>query len=1423
MHFRPKTIRRVLILGVLLLAIGGVAFAAWAANARQSAARIARARENAMAAYAKGDYAGALPHFSTYLTESKTADQGPEAADAEALLAYGKSRQAVPLPRAGHIRESINIFERYLELRPGDREAQHQLLALYPEVKYNEEALKWAAIVLAEDPADTHALLAKAKALANQRKFRESLDVAEQLVVLRPLDLTAHRWVQAMLFRLNTPGEQIVARFDKLLRAHPDEARFELLLARAHHLANQPDEAAKLLKSAAGRKTIDPELATELAAMLEHREYRMFRESNAVLERLATDDADASHVRPLVRRLWQGGRYREVLKRTESQDLSSPAADTDLLAFRALALYDLNRPADSAAVVDALAARTDDMAAGAWAAALRARADENLAPLERVKQYNAALDRTPDNEVIHFLLGEAYVGLGETELAVREWVVAAYQAPSWAAPTAAIARTLAMTGRSAEALSMAREALKRAPGALSTATGYVVALFADLQQNPDPAARKKLLDHVTKVQARFPREPETLHIHAALLSRTGDRVKAESVLRSALDAKNPASRDTLLQLAAVSFTERLGLEQEVLDFAARMHGLTPAVAVRQALLLSQAGKPQDGRKLLEAAQARDKKSDPTLWAVALLQYRESTGDPTVLADWVKLGDANPDNMRVQHAILQAPARVNDKEFWINTIERLTKLTGEDAVMPRVERARWLLSGDRGEKDAEKDTTAAISLLRAVGGVATSRPEIHRLLGLAFEKNAAQKTGSKRDGLLQEAAAELEKAFEARDADPAVATDLTRVYRAMGRSSDADRVMSRVAGRAADLGLEGRIKTARTLVAQGQIRMAVGVLELIEDGQDPTRDAMLCGLYRRTGANDKAAALYRKAADNQRAEPALLAEGADFFARAGKFAEAERLLDKLRSMDVGGPGRTLLLARYAERHQTPEKALAGFEAAVAADPAHPAAWQGLVGFYLRRLRFADAVAAADRGLTSIPDDPDLRSLRTRAVAMLGYQNDPNIETLADQLSEDPQSAAIADMLRILGEAKRTGEPLEQTLPKLRELADRNPQLLRLQMYVAQAHARLKQYDEAERVAARAVQRAPNEPDPARLLTAVYAARPGDAKWPKVLDAARRWRQCSTDNPLPADITIAQTLLEMGQASDAAEQLGPYVAAPLKPDANPAVVGLCARALIRSGREQKAADLLTPLAKANPAWRKLWLELGQTSYDNANEAIRWVERVAPLLSDDAAERAALGEAWVAIGVRFSSEAALAKAKLIIEPLTKEPEAGAEAWRVLSMLSEATGDMGQAVSAYRELLKTQPDSPDLQNNLAYALLALGRERDLAEARELAEQAVKKTPKNSTYLDTLARVYRTAGDLPAAEQTFRQALEAEQNSLDALIGLADLHARAGQLDKARELLKRINRVLRGGEMKLSAALQRELEGVRDSIKAPTQSSRAK
>jgi cytochrome c-type biogenesis protein CcmH/NrfG len=173
-----------------------------------------------------------------------------------------------------------------------------------------------------------------------------------------------------------------------------------------------------------------------------------------------------------------------------------------------------------------------------------------------------------------------------------------------------------------------------------------------------------------------------------------------------------------------------------------------------------------------------------------------------------------------------------------------------------------------------------------------------------------------------------------------------------------------------------------------------------------------------------------------------------------------------------------------------------------------------------------------------------------------------------------------------------------------------------------------------------------------------------------------------------------------------------------------------------------------------------------------------------------------------------------------MTADPSTHAEGLRLLAAWGESSGDLEQSIRAYRELLALQPENADIKNNLAYALLSTASSKDLPEAQRLAEAAVNKIPTSATYQDTLARIYLAAGNLPAAEQAFQQALATERGSLEAMIGLADVHARSGRADKVRELLARINDALASGAT-ISPQLQRQLDGVRQSVKLPVQSGR--
>src|ERR1039458_4166188 len=167
MNLRPKTMRRLMVL------LGGAALCIAALSAvieiqlyRHEAVRRGF-RDKAMVQYSKGDYLGAMLGLRKYLSQST--------GDAPAIYAYAVSRSHVPEPDLKHLVEAKAIFNRYLELNPSDSRAQHRLLEIYRQIRYDAEASALAQTLLAQDPTDVQALQTKLQVLIDQQDYQPAL------------------------------------------------------------------------------------------------------------------------------------------------------------------------------------------------------------------------------------------------------------------------------------------------------------------------------------------------------------------------------------------------------------------------------------------------------------------------------------------------------------------------------------------------------------------------------------------------------------------------------------------------------------------------------------------------------------------------------------------------------------------------------------------------------------------------------------------------------------------------------------------------------------------------------------------------------------------------------------------------------------------------------------------------------------------------------------------------------------------------------------------------------------------------------------------------------------------------------------------------------------------------------------------------
>jgi tetratricopeptide (TPR) repeat protein len=1404
MNLRPKTKRRlgILLAGTLVVAGSGTALVT--IQLHRLEARRQEYRALAMTAFDHGDYTSALHEFKKYLNDSGNST------DADAIYAYAVSRSHVPRPDLSHLVEAKANFNRYLELRPGDDKAQHQLLNIYRQLGYQAEVLSLSDTLLAKDPDDDAALSAKVQALTAESKFDQALELSKKLNDLSPTDLPRQMRTFDLMARLKQPAETIIARSEALRQAHPNDPRFELLRAAAAAAYGQDLAGAKAwLLTAAGRTPPDADFTRLLCGAFDR--MGMYDQARAQLEKSATGNkSDPELTVALVQREWEAGQYDQVLSRLQPITPADPKSDARLLAFKALALYGQSeRPttqptppnrAQADAIVAALAQRHADSEASAWVSLLHARFSiPRIDAKEAIKLCQTALPTDPDNAVARYFTGWFYRELGETELALQSWRQAGVLSPPWAMPHLLMAQTLLDRGQVEQAAIEARAAAQRARRSLDVRVTLALIDYAGLGPQASQEEIDRLLNEVRLIQTESPNEPRTLPLYTALLARAGRKTDAAAAINKALDAQPALPADALLKLARISAAEHLGVESAVTDHLNDLKSTTPESALDQAALLASLGKSQAGLRFLTAARDAAKDDSPA-WQLAVARYREAIQDPGVAETWASLADANPNELDIQRAVLNAASTWTNRGLIDRTINRLKTLTGDEGIEWRLDRARWQLAAP---DDLKNNASAAAAAMAEVVRIAPALPQ-----PLVIWAQALEKLGDPASAIDR-----LRTASNLAPGDLDIALSLARLLQSQGKTDDARNTLDRIARNPA-LNLAGRLQVARLLARQGQYEPAIDVLQPADDS-NADRNLLLARCYQGTGKFDDAAKLYDHLLKQSAPGENTLRAAAWFYAQRGNLARGRQILSRLNDLKLPAGTRELAQAEFAEIFDQPNIALAQYQAATTAAPNNPTTWKALAGYFLRCGNFDAAITTADQGLKAVANDPALLAIQDRAhdlSALKDLKDSADLQPLTTILSIDPTNGSAMQVLAALSDSQSQHETPDQALARLAQVAEQNPKSLPAQMVLAERDLSAGRTQEAGETAARAMQAMPTEAEPARVLAAISAST---GQWARELAAATEWRNRSPEQPLPADLEIARAKLHLNDPAGAIQQLAPYVDH-TKTEPNPAVIRLYAQALVQSHRAADAQTLLDPLVKQSPRWRAIWLEIGTSTAKDAASAAQWIEYVIPLApNDSAADQLALATAWYNTGQRFNDAACFAKARDRLLPLSQRSNASAQVWSMLGSAQQALNNLPDAQTAYRKALQLDPGLSMARNNLAYALLISGG--DLNEAKTLAEQAVADSPRNSAFNDTLARIHAKTGDWDAALSGFQNAVRADPANAEALVGLADVQTRTGQRDQAGITLGQVDSLLRT-HPPLSEPVRQELEQVRAILKkSPT------
>lgn len=1383
-NLRPKTIRRLLIVAAVVGLAGASVGVAYLMHRRSNDAQVALARQNGLTAFDQGNYAAALPELRTAVAAR------PD--DVDVQFALAAAQISLDTQSRGALVEARSRLEQLLRLSPKHDRARHKLLDIYERIGVSREMLSLADEILTTAPTDVAALRGRALALSRLEQRTAALPAWKAYVAAAPDDVRGQLQLIAAMRQAGATPEAVVAHARQLADAHGTDPRYRMPLAEVLRDAGRDAEGLAILRSLAATPPTDETTLIELVAALDRA--RAFEEAERLLIRAADtlgSNAGSAVSTALVERLWRSGKTAQVIDLTDRL-LAAGRRDASVLAVRALALSAVGRREDAKPLIAELAARRDEPTATAWTAALSTEfAATPLAPADRLKALRDATQRDPSNTIARLWLARALAAADESDAAAVQYREVAQRAPSWATPCIELADVMRAAGRSNDAIVAAKAALLRAPASGAAQVIAARVRFDSLDLNTDPAEPTALLTFVAALRQQLPTEPTLAPMHVTLLARTGQLAEAQALVQSLLTSTTSAA--LLSDLYAVDRRHSLGQADAIVAKAATAGLVTPELLYRRALDMLADGKSADAISLVQqqsAAHAGD-----VAWALLDARFRTRAGDPSAADAWGKLLAAHANDPRVLAATIDENAPLaGGRSAKAELIDRLHTLNGGDATdaTPHRIRRAVFLADSPDPQDVRAALTLATELVRQQPG----RSELRVLLARTLVKLDNTTT----------ALEHLRAASELSPADVAVALELASLLRREGRLDEALPVLRRIASLDAGFDATRRIQVAAELLDVGLPDVAADMLGRAAKRQplDVAGTLAYAESLRASGKLEAANVVFATISEASLTSPATLAAAARFARSGGRDAQASTLVARLSALPASAD-RDRALARFHAAFDEVDAARSAYAAAIAQATDASIACEA-ASFEMSRNAIANVDTVLRAAESRFAGDAGVRRLRTELTARQQAAASPQaMGDLIASLAADPSRKAEADALVALRDARIAGASTPALADAVTRLAGRNPANVDLASLAIEANLSVGRLEAAgmlaNRLAADHATRADAQSIASRALLASgqrSAAR----------RAAERWRAIEPTAARDADTLLATIALADRDAKRAATILAPYtgtidVARP----ADEAIAATTARMLAANGERDRAFALLAPALADRAMFRAAWLEL-------ANHPVTAIVRLTELAAATPAqgaddERVRLAGACLNLASAGVDGAATLGLQVI------DPAAATPRVRLLrGELLRATGDLVSAERMLRDALRLTPDDAGVKNSLAYVLIAGTQPISNVRAEEacrLAREAMTQRPQAADVRDTLARAEWAAGRTDQAARSFREALRIDPNSLDALVGLASLHAATGQRADANAMMPEIDRRLAG--VSTPSHLRRDLRTLRESL----------
>jgi tetratricopeptide (TPR) repeat protein len=392
----------------------------------------------------------------------------------------------------------------------------------------------------------------------------------------------------------------------------------------------------------------------------------------------------------------------------------------------------------------------------------------------------------------------------------------------------------------------------------------------------------------------------------------------------------------------------------------------------------------------------------------------------------------------------------------------------------------------------------------------------------------------------------------------------------------------------------------------------------------------------------------------------------------------------------------------------------------------------------------------------------------------YQKSNEFERAAEVLqplvNEDPNNLDLRRQQALL--YLRGGEA-EKARVAFGMVVDADPKDTRSQYYLAEALTDLEQYEQADKIYKKLLEKAPDDTD---LLASYGLSLIGQKKLDeaaKTFDTLLKQSDVPDNLQVLAKTQLAYIALQRGQYAQVVDAAKPLMV--FKDRVNAQAVNIALDALKKQKRYGDALALLQPLLDKYP----------QDPYVNA----RYVEMLARSGEKDKAKLAAVAQAkygvknTIAVAEAFVQAEQYPEAVALLRDAVRTKPDDIDLQFELGSVLERSGDKATAEKEFLTLLSQHPEHAQTLNYLGYMWAESGV--NLERAADMLVKAVAQEPRNGAYVDSLGWVYFRQGKLDLAEKYLTDATKLMPRDATVKEHLGEVLAKRGETTRALSLYR--------------------------------------